>query len=83
VLSSKPTGVPVFTRHRPLSLALRTVPVELDLLTANRVLQMDGADSSAVQAKARPPNGNRRIGHGGLEGAAEQYHKCPSLILNA
>ena len=63
----------LLTGHRPFRFALGAIPVQLDLLAPNCVLEMDSARSPAMKAVARPPNGNRRIGHGEKR-ASRAYH---------
>jgi hypothetical protein len=53
----------LLTGHRPLGFALGAIPVQLDLLAPNCVLDMDSARPAAMKAVAWPPNGNRSIGH--------------------
>jgi hypothetical protein len=53
----------LLTGHRPFGFALGAIPVQLDLLAPNCVLDMDSARPAAMKAVAWPPNGNRRIGH--------------------
>jgi hypothetical protein len=50
--------------HRPFRFALGAIPVHLDLLAPNCVLEMDSARPAAMKAVAWPPNGNRLMGHG-------------------
>jgi len=49
--------------HRPLHFALCAIPLELDLFTANSVLQMDRAGRPAVTAVAWSSKSNRRFRH--------------------
>jgi hypothetical protein len=54
----------LLTGHRPFGFALGAIPVQLDLLAPNCLLEMDSARPAAMKAVAWPPNGNRLIGHG-------------------
>jgi hypothetical protein len=53
----------LLTGHRPFRFALGAIPVQLDPLAPNGVLEMDTARGSAMNAALRPPKRNRRIGH--------------------
>jgi hypothetical protein len=69
----------LLTGHLPFRFALGAIPVQLDLLAPNGVLEMDSARPAAMKAVAWPPNGNRRIGHGGNR-ARRAYHGYGSGI---